>query len=121
VRTKSIDDAAARLGLTISEGSRMTPTGDELRWRSAGVEQAMAAPAMPFFIEWGPGMRLPGAAQADHPAGPVRISRLDLEGDPRRIDDWLGDADLPIVVREGLPRLAAVRLTTASGEVVLSA
>jgi len=109
VRTDSIEDVAARLRLTVSEGSRMTPTGDVLRWRSGGVEQAMAAPALPFFIEWGAGTRLPGTTKAGHPADPVGISRLDLEGDQRQIDDWLGDPDLPIVVREGLPRLAADR------------
>jgi hypothetical protein len=121
VRTESIEDVATRLMLTISDGSRVTPTGGQLRWRSAGVEQAMAAPALPFFIEWEAGTRLPGKTDADHQAGSASISWLDLEGDRRGIDEWLGGGHLPIVVSEGRPRLAAVHLTTASGDVVLSA
>src|SRR5690349_16040839 len=121
VRTDSIEDVAARLALTVTDGSRTTPTGDVLRWRSAGVEQAMAAPALPFFIEWAPGTRLPGTSEVAHPARPVQISRLDLVGDRRRLDHWVGDADVPIVVREGVPRVAAIRLTTTSGELVLTA
>lgn len=121
IRTDRLDEVAERLGLTVSAGSRKTPSGELLRWRSAGVDEAIAAPALPFFIEWDPGTRLPGTAEVAHPAGPVRISRLDLVGDQRRLDELLVDADLPIVVRAGPPRLAAVHLTTARGDVVFSA
>ena len=36
VRTSGLDDVAGRLGLTVRNGSRVTPSGEELRWRSAG-------------------------------------------------------------------------------------
>ena len=121
VRTDAIDEGATRLGLGVVDGSRTTPSGQRLRWRSAGVEQAMAAPALPFFIQWGPGTALPGTTAITHPAAPVTISRLDLEGDRERLDEWLGVHDLPIVVRDGRPRLGSVRLTTGRGDVVLSA
>ena len=121
VRTDAIDEVATRLGLGVVVGSRTTPSGQRLRWRSAGVEQAMAAPALPFFIQWEPGMALPGTTAITHPAAPVTISRLDLEGDRERLDEWLGAHDLPIVVRDGRPRLGSVRLTTGRGDVVLSA
>ena len=121
VRTDAIDEVATRLGLGVVDGSRTTPSGQRLRWRSAGVEQAMAAPALPFFIQWEPGTALPGTTAITHAAAPVTISRLDLEGDRERLDDWLGVHDLPIVVRDGRPRLGSVRLTTGRGDVVLSA
>jgi hypothetical protein len=121
VRTDAIDEIATRLGLGVVDGSRTTPSGQRLRWRSAGVEQAMAAPALPFFIQWEPGTALPGTTAITHPAAPVTISRLDLEGDRERLDEWLGVHDLPIVVRDGRPRLGSVRLTTGRGDVVLSA
>ena len=121
VRTDAIDEVATRLGLGVVDGSRTTPSGQRLRWRSAGVEQAMAAPALPFFIQWEPGTALPGTTAITHPAAPVTISRLDLEGDRERLDEWLGAHDLPIVVRDGRPRLGSVRLTTGRGDVVLSA
>lgn len=121
VRTDELDGVAERLGLDVSEGSRMPPTGDVLRWRSAGVEQAIAYAALPFFIEWKPGTALPGTMPITHPAAPVAISQLDLQGDRRRIDDWVADGTLPIAIRDGLPSVAAVRLTTASGDVILRA
>ena len=121
VRTDAIDEVATRLGLGVVDGSRTTPSGHRLRWRSAGVEQAMATPALPFFIQWEPGTALPGTTAVTHPAAPVTISRLDLESDRERLDEWLGAHDLPIVVRDGRPRLGSVRLTTGRGDVVLSA
>jgi len=121
VRTDAIDEVATRLGLGVVDGSRTTPSGHRLRWRSAGVEQAMAAPALPFFIQWEPGTALPGTTAIAHHAAPVTISRLDLVGDRERLDEWLGAHDIPIVVRDGVSRLAAVDLITAHGNVVVSA
>jgi len=119
VRPDAIDEVAARLGLTVTDGSRRTPSGELLRWRSAGVEQAMAAPALPFFIQWAPGTALPGTTAITHAVAPVAISRLDLEGDRDRLGDWLGAHDLPINVGDGAPRLAAVHLITTRGAVIL--
>ena len=55
VRTHELDDVADRLDLTIGTGSRATRSGQVLRWRLAGIEQAAAEPSLPFFIEWAPG------------------------------------------------------------------
>ena len=96
VRTSGLDDVAGRLGLTVRSGSRVTPSGEELRWRSAGVDEAIAEPCLPFFIEWGEGVRLPGA---ENPR-PATISRLVLQGSPDRLTSWLGDHALPIRVLE---------------------
>jgi hypothetical protein len=121
VRTGKLDQTARRLGLAVSGGSRIARTGDVLRWRLAGIEQAAAEPSLPFFIEWGTGTRLPGSMPISHPAAPVEVSKLLLDGDPWRLAAWLGDHTLPIVVRAGSPALTAIVLSAATGEIVLGA
>ena len=115
VRTSGLDAIAGRLGLTVRGGSRVRPSGEELRWRSAGVDEAIAEPCLPFFIEWGEGVRLPGA---ENPR-PATISRLVLEGNPDRLAGWLGEHSLPIRVIDGPAEVAAVVVSTAAGEIIL--
>ena len=93
----------------------MTPTGAELRWRSAGIDEAIAEPCLPFFIEWGDGVPYPGAVEAPRAA----IARVVLECSADRVAGWLGDHDLPIRVIDGPAEVAAVVLTTTAGEVIL--
>jgi hypothetical protein len=116
-----LDAIADRLDLSPKSGSRVTPSGDTLRWRVAGIDEAAAEPALPFFIEWGTGVRQPGTADGRHPAGPAAITRLLLDGDPDRVAGWLGEHTLPIVVRPGRPGVAGVVISTAAGEVVIGA
>jgi Glyoxalase-like domain len=120
VRTHELDTVAGRLGLTVRAGSRATPGGGQLRWRSAGIEQAVAAPSLPFFIDWAQGTPLPGLATANHAVGRVELARLVLVGDADRLADWLGDHELPIVVRAGTPAVASIVLAGAAGEIVLA-
>jgi hypothetical protein len=119
VRTGKLDAIARRLGLSVSAGSRVAPTGEVLRWRSAGIEQAAIDCSLPFFIEWERGMRLPGNTAVAHSAAPAGISKLLLQGDPSRLAAWLGNHTLPIVVRAGSPAVAAIVLSSATGEIVL--
>jgi hypothetical protein len=119
VRTRELDDVARRLGLTVAAGSRAAPGGRQLRWRMAGIEQSAAEPSLPFFIEWGQGTPLPGRAGASHRAGSVKLARLELDGDARRVAAWLGGHRLPITVRAGSPAVARIVLTGAAGEIVL--
>ena len=121
VRTGELDAIARRLGLTVHSGARVAPSGEVLRWRSAGMDQAAAEPSLPFFIEWAAGVRLPGTTAVTHPAAPAAISKLYLEGDPDRLAAWLGNHALPIVVRTGRPAVTAIVLATATGEIVLDA
>ena len=115
VRTSDLDAVAGRLGLTVRSGSRVTPSGEELRWRSAGIDEAIAEPCLPFFIEWGEGVRLPGTENPQ----PATISRLVLEGNPDRLAGWLGEHSLPIRVIDGPAEVAAVVLSTSAGEIIL--
>ena len=121
VRTNELDDVARRLGLVVAPGSRVTRDGQLVRWRLAGIEEASAEPSLPFFIEWGHGTPLPGRARATHAAGGVQIAKLQLDGDPDRLDAWLGAHHLPITVHPGTPALTSIILTGAAGEIVLDA
>jgi hypothetical protein len=115
VRTSDLDEIAGRLEIPIRSGSRATPAGTELRWRSAGIEEAIAEPCLPFFIEWDEGMSLPGTTDPL----PATIAGLVLEGNPDRVAAWLGDHSLPIRVHLGPAEVAAVVLSTPAGQIVL--
>jgi hypothetical protein len=120
VRTTELDDVAGRLDLTVAAGSRTDRSGQHVRWRLAGIEQAAAEPSLPFFIEWGHGTPLPGRSPVTHPAGTVQIATLRLDGDADRLAAWLGAHRLPITVRQGTPAVAGIVLTGAAGEIVLT-
>jgi hypothetical protein len=120
VRTSKLDEIARRLDLPIHSGSRATPGGEQLRWRSAGVDQAAAEPSLPFFIEWETLTQHPGRATIHHPAGTARIARVVLQADPVRLAGWLGKHELPIVVHAGKPALATIHITSDSGEIFLA-
>ena len=109
VRTDDLDSVAGRLGLEIADGARARPDGTVLRWRMAGLERSAEEPSLPFFIEWGPGTPYPGEALAQSAA----IDELRLQGDPQLIAQWVGDADVPLSVREGRPELQSVVLDKA--------
>jgi Glyoxalase-like domain len=119
MRTHDLDEVARRLSLTIEAGSRAAPSGQLLRWRSAGIEQSAAESALPFFIEWGQGMPLPGRAAVTHRPGSVAITRLELAGDADRLAAWLDNHRLPIAVLAGGPAVRKVILTGAAGEFVI--
>jgi len=116
VRTDDLDAVAGARGLAVWEGSRPAPGGEVLRWRGAGSEQAAAAPCLPFFIEWGSGATFPGRS-GDRPAGASGITRVELRGDPARLDAWLGDHALPIEIRPGSPAVTAVVVQSPRGAV----
>lgn len=120
VRTTGLDDVARRLKLDVQAGSRTTPEGVQLRWRSVGIDQAAAEPALPFFIEWAPGTQLPGMSAIQHRSGSPRIAGLALDADLDRLAGWLGDHRLPILVRAGKPAITAIHIVSDEGEAVLA-
>jgi hypothetical protein len=97
----SVDDAGAeaqRLGASLSTISR-----DGFSARLAGVVEAMRDPYLPFFVQRDQGVANPGTA------GPVGgIAWIELAGDPTRLDDWLGGAELPVRVVAGTPGVRAI-------------
>ena len=119
VRTDDIEDVSRRLGLTVRAGSRVTPTGDRLEWRAAGMEEAAAESSLPFFIEWGPRTPFPGHAVVKHRGGTPRITGILTHGDADRLADWLDGHELPVIVSPGNPTLAAIVLSRVGGAIVL--
>jgi hypothetical protein len=119
VRTSQLDELARRLELAVHVGSRTTPGGDQLRWRSAGIDQAAAEPSLPFFIEWGSQTQFPGRVAIHHRAGTARIATLALTANSGRLDDWLGHHQLPIVVRAGKPAVNTIHISSDAGEIIL--
>jgi hypothetical protein len=120
VRTDELDEVASRLGLTIEAGSRAGRQGELVRWQLAGVQEAAAEPALPFFIEWAQGTRRPGLARSDDAAGKVSVAEIHVSGDPHAIKSWLGRNQVPINIRPGLSAITALVLRSASGgEIVL--
>lgn len=120
-RTDRLDEVAQRLGLTVSSGSRAGRDGRPLRWRLAGVDEAAAEPALPFFVGWGEGTPVPGRAPAAHPAGTLRLASLELSGDRDRVARWLGGERLPIAVTAGPPAVTGVVLAGGECELVIRA
>lgn len=118
VRTDSIDAVGQRLGQPVLPGSRDTPSGAVISWRSVGADIAAREPSLPFFIQWGDGEPLPGAAAVRHRDGPVTLKLLSVAADQERLADWLGDHDLPIAVT-GLSGTSAITLTGGRGDFTL--
>jgi glyoxalase-like protein len=119
VATDDLDSIAGRLGLAVAEGSRRRPDGAMLRWRSAGLEEAMAEPCLPFFLSWlVPDELHPGRAGAAHHVDVGRIAWLEVAGDPARIERWVGGR-LQLRMVEGPCGLRGVAISTARGDLVI--
>ncbi len=119
VAVDPFDEAIDRLGLTASEGSRVRPDGTTLRWRSAGLPEAMADPSRPFFISWlVPPALHPGRTTMFHPASPRGLAWVEVNGDEDAIRRRLGPGGeaLPLRVLPGSPALVAAGIATASGD-----
>jgi hypothetical protein len=116
VRTDGIDQVAGRLGLTVGEGTRRNHEGRPMHWRVAGVERAMAEPALPFFVEWDDGTPHPGRS-GEGPGG--SIAEVRVRGDRALLTHWLDGADVPVAVAPGEPAVEAVVVSTPGGEVVV--
>jgi hypothetical protein len=120
VSTDDIDAVAARLDLPVTAGTRERPDGNVLRWRSAGLERALAEPSLPFFITWDvPADLHPGRMGADHVARPQGIDWLEIGGDALRLNEWLDGSELPVRVIGGPPGVLAVGIAAQPDEIVL--
>jgi hypothetical protein len=119
VRTHDMAATATRLGLEVVPGSRVTPTGTELRWQLAGVPTAGSDRTLPFFISWGEGTPLPGTSPAAHRQRDPRLESLIVETDGDRLDRWLGASDLPVEAVPGDRGVVAVDIRTGTGTIRL--
>jgi hypothetical protein len=95
-----VDDVApvaARLGLAVTTIARQGMSA-----HLAGVAESMREPFLPFFIARDPGVPGPSAH------GDAAITWLELAGDPARLAEWLGGADLPVRIKDGPSGVLAV-------------
>ena len=116
LRTPDIDEVAGRLDLEVTSWTRTRPDGRSLRWRLAGLPQAMLQACLPFFIQWEiPADLHPGREPAEHRSS--GIGWVEVSGPRDRVRRWLGDADLPVRVEEGAPAVRAVGIALDDREV----
>jgi hypothetical protein len=121
----AVDDISAieeRLGRPSADGHRVRPDGFDLTWKQLGVNDLMADPSLPFFIQW-------TSDPAQHPslAGPAHVSvtSCEIAGERDRVKEWLGgDVTSPLEgsdidwVDGEEPGIVAVHFRTALGEIV---
>lgn len=121
VAVEDLEPIERRLGRPAIEGHRYLPSGDLLEWRQLGVKGLQADPQLPFFVRW-------TSDAGSHPSvggGAVALLRIEIAGDPDRVDDWLGgrsrdvlaDIDIDWVAPNGQPGLIAATFGTANGVV----
>jgi hypothetical protein len=86
VQVDDIAQVEKRLGRKAVQGNRHRPDGVELRWRQIGVRGLQMDPQLPFFVQWDvPDELHPSAGATGH----VRLTRLQIAGDPGRVASWL--------------------------------
>jgi hypothetical protein len=121
VAVDDLEPMERRLGRPAIEGHRHLPDGNLLEWEQLGVKGLQADPQLPFFVHW---LSDAGA----HPSvggGDVALLRIEIAGDPERVDDWLGgasrdvlhDIDIDWIAPNGQPGLIAATFGTPHGVV----
>jgi hypothetical protein len=102
VAVEDLAPIAARLGTPITGVRRQG-----LSARLTGVQESLAEPFLPFFIE-----RPAAGGSAVGPNDAREISWIEVAGDGGRLERWLAGAALPVRVVDGEP---AVRAISVSG------
>jgi hypothetical protein len=114
LRTDDIDGVAARLGIATRPGSIESADGTVGSWTLASIEPRTSAEAhLPFFIDYGPSRRLPGAP----PGAPLAIAWVEVGGEPGRLAEWFGGEVHGIRLVGGEPGIHAVGLAMSEGEI----
>lgn len=104
IATDDIDSICARLDLESVAMSRPADTGDELRWRIAGMEHLVTS-GLPFFIQWDIDPELhPGLITVDHPRGDLKLGTVVVSGDLTRLRAWTAGTD-GLELYEGEPEV----------------
>ena len=121
VAVDDLDPIERRIGRPAIDGHRHLPDGSLLEWQQLGVKGLQADPQLPFFVHW-------LSSAGSHPSvggRDVALLRIEIAGDPERVDDWLGgrsadvlhDIDIDWVAPNGQPGLIAATFGTSSGVV----
>jgi len=117
LRTDDINGVSKRLGLPCAAMERQRPDGMVLSWRLVALERAIARPSLPFFIQWDvPDPKHPARSRVEHVIAPRRVSCVQLAGDPQELKSWIADESVPLEIIPGDSGVAAVTITTVTGE-----
>lgn len=120
LRTDDAGAVAARLGSPALELSRLKPDGSELRWKLAGLEQTLADPRLPFFIQWfADPAGLPGATPIEHRSGAAGIEWVEVACDEKTLRDRIGDPDVEVRAVPGDAGVQRVGITTPNGPLLV--
>lgn len=122
VSVNDITNVETRLGRESVAGHRRRPDGYDLQWKQIGVNDLIADPQLPFFIEWiSPAEQHPSAGSSE-----VRLAGMQICGEADAISDYLGepkahplDAVEVEFVDGDEPGLLTVTFETANGTVVI--
>jgi hypothetical protein len=86
IRVADIATLESRLGRPAADGHRRRPDGFDLRWKQIGINDVLADPQLPFFLQW-------NSNEADHPSAAgsgIALRAVTIAGDQGRIDAYLG-------------------------------
>lgn len=120
LRTDDAEAVATRLGTPAVEMSRVKPDGTELRWKLAGLENMLAVPGHPFFIQWyADPADQPGATAVEHRSGASGIEWVEIGADELTLRERVGDASLDVRAVPGDGGVRRVGIATPSGTLVL--
>jgi hypothetical protein len=98
VAVRELDPVAARLGMPIGTIRR-----EGLTARLAGMAEALNEPYLPFFIE-----RPADPETRPASSGAGGITWIEVAGSARRLEEWVGQAELPVRVVSGDAAVHAV-------------
>jgi len=115
VRPSDFDAAVERLGLDVHDGSRATPSGEVIRWRMAGLDEATDRPWLPFLLDWHDLSTFPGRLAPST----ATLRSVSIAGDVAELADWLGVDDLPLDVTQGDQGVVSMTVDTAAGALVV--
>jgi len=89
---EDITEIENKIGRKAIVGSRMLPSGLEIKWKQIGVLTTLENPSFPFFVEW---------ISDSHPSKsslPVAsISELTISGDQKKVESWVGKNELLVI------------------------
>ena len=114
-----VDAIGERIGVRPELWSAMSPDGEVVNWKLVGIIQSWAEPFLPFFREDPPDFHRSidaTIAQAGHTVAPTGFSWVEVEGDEKRLREWLGDEEAPVRITEGTPLLRSIGISTADGD-----
>jgi hypothetical protein len=117
-RTDDIDAVTAETGLIAEPRSRVTPEGQRLTWRSAGIGESLLASCRPFFMQWDDPAQFPGAIRVEHANGATAIAELVVATDAPDIATWVERAQAPVRLVDGGCEIVEVSVRDAEGAVV---